>query len=80
MPKKDKKELELEFIYNELFDKMVELVLRYNQPQEVASTMVAQALRLYKTIFKEPGEFESIIATIAKTSKYTQPFNHKTLH
>jgi len=80
MSKRDKKELELEFIYNEMFDKMVELVLRYNQPQEVASTMVAQALRLYKTIFKKPGEFEDIVKVIEKSSKYTLPFNHTTLH
>ena len=43
--KRDKKELELEYIYNELFDKMVELVLRYNEPQIVASTMMSHALR-----------------------------------
>ena len=51
--KKTKKDLELEFVYNELFDKMVELVLRYNEPQMVASTMMAQAMRLYKTVFKK---------------------------
>lgn len=74
------KELELEYIYNEIFDKMVELVLRYNEPQIVASTMMAQAMRLYKTIFKHPGEFEDVLKTIMKNSKFTEPFNHKTLH
>ena len=34
---KKNKELELEIIYGELFDKMVELVLRTNEPQMVAS-------------------------------------------
>ena len=52
---KKNKELELEIIYGELFDKMVELVLRTNEPQMVASTMMAQSLRLYKTEFKYPG-------------------------
>ena len=80
MKKKDKKDFELEFIYNELFDKMVELVLRYNEPQMVASTMMAQAMRLYKTVFKHPGEFEEIMVTIMKRSKSIEPFNHKTLH
>ena len=78
--KKTKKDLELEFVYNELFDKMVELVLRYNEPQIVASTMMAQALRLYKTVFKHEGEFKEVIETVMKQSKNIKPFNYKTLH
>ena len=78
--KRNKKDFELEYIYNELFDKMVELVLRTNEPQMVASTMMAQAMRLYKTVFKHPGEFEEIMLTIMKRSKSIEPFNHKTLH
>jgi hypothetical protein len=78
--KKTKKDLELEFVYNELFDKMVELVLRYNEPQIVASTMMAQSLRLYKTVFKHEGEFREVIETVMKQSKNIKPFNYKTLH
>jgi hypothetical protein len=78
--KKTKKDLELEYIYNELFDKMVELVLRYNEPQMVASTMMAQAMRLYKTVFKYPGEFEEVMDTIIKQSEKIEPFNHKVIH
>ena len=78
--KKTKKDLELEYIYNELFDKMVELILRYNEPQMVASTMMAQAMRLYKTVFKYPGEFEEVMDTIIKQSEKIEPFNHKVIH
>ena len=78
--KKTRKDLELEYIYNELFDKMVELVLRYNEPQMVASTMMAQAMRLYKTVFKYPGEFEEVMNTIIKQSETIEPFNHKVIH
>ena len=78
--KKTKKDLELEYIYNELFDKMVELVLRYNEPQMVASTMMAQAMRLYKTVFKYPGEFEEVKDTVMKQSEGIEPFNHKAIH
>ena len=78
--KKTKKNLELEYIYNELFDKMVELVLRYNEPQMVASTMMAQSMRLYKTVFKYPGEFEEVMNTIMKQSESIEPFNHKSIH
>lgn len=77
---KKNKELELEIIYGELFDKMVELVLRTNEPQMVASTMMAQALRLYKTVFKHPGEFREVIETVLKQSESIEPYNHKTLH
>ena len=77
---KKSKELELEIIYGELFDKMVELVLRTNEPQMVASTMMAQALRLYKTVFKHEGEFKEAMETIMKQSKDIKPFNHQTLH
>jgi hypothetical protein len=80
MTKKDKKELELEIIYGELFDKMVELVLRTNEPQMVASTMMAQAMRLYKTVFKHDGEFKEAMETIMKQSDTIKPFNHTTLH
>jgi hypothetical protein len=78
--KKTKKDLELEYIYNELFDKMVELVLRYDEPQMVASTMMAQAMRLYKTVFKYPGEFEEVMDTVMKQSEGIEPFNHRAIH
>ena len=77
---KKNKELELEIIYGELFDKMVELVLRTNEPQMVASTMMAQAMRLYKTVFKYPGEFEEVMDTVMKQSEGIEPFNHKAIH
>ena len=80
MSKRTKKDLELEFIYNELFDKMVELVLRYNEPQMVASTMMAQSLRLYRTVFKTKGEYREVIETVLNQADKIQPYNHQTLH
>ena len=77
---KKNKELELEIIYGELFDKMVELVLRTNEPQMVASTMMAQALRLYKTVFKHEGEFREVIETVLRQAENIEPYNHNTLH
>jgi hypothetical protein len=59
---------------------MVELVLRYDEPQMVASTMMAQAMRLYKTVFKYPGEFEEVMDTVMKQSEGIEPFNHKAIH
>lgn len=80
MKKRDKKQLELEIIYGELFDKMVELVLRTNEPQMVASTMMAQALRLYKTVFKHEGEFREVVETVLRQAENIEPYNHNTLH
>jgi len=80
MSKRTKKDLELEFIYNELFDKMVELVLRYNEPQMVASTMMAQSLRLYRTVFKTKGEYREVVETVLNQADKIQPYNHQTLH
>ena len=78
--KRTKKDLELEYIYNELFDKMVELILRYNEPQIVASTMMAQAMRLYKTVFKHESEFREAMDAVMRQSDTIKPFNHNTLH
>ena len=80
MTKKGKKDFELEFIYNELFDKMVELVIRYNEPQIVASTMMAQAMRLYKTVFKHDSEFREAMDAVMRQAETIEPYNHKTLH
>ena len=77
---KKNKELELQIIYGELFDKMVELVLRTNEPQMVASTMMAQALRLYKTVFKHEGEFREVVETVLRQAENIEPYNHQTLH
>jgi hypothetical protein len=42
--------------------------------------MMAQSLRLYKTVFKHEGEFKEVIETVMKQSKDIKPFNHNTLH
>jgi acyl-[acyl carrier protein]--UDP-N-acetylglucosamine O-acyltransferase len=42
--------------------------------------MMAQAMRLYKTVFKHDGEFREAMNTIMKQSKDVKPFNHTTLH
>jgi hypothetical protein len=46
----------------------------------VASTMMAQAMRLYKTVFKYPGEFEEVMDTVMKQSEEIEPFNHRAIH
>jgi hypothetical protein len=42
--------------------------------------MMAQSLRLYKTVFKHEGEFREVVETVLKQAWKIEPFNHTTLH
>jgi hypothetical protein len=72
-------DVSLKKIYDELFDKAAELILKYEDAQIVASTLMAQAIRLYKTILTEK-EFEEMLETILKTAKKVEPFSYHKLH
>ena len=73
--KEDKK---LNDCYQELFEKVVELQLKYPN-QMVAGTMMAQALRIYKSTLKD-DDFKSMIETIAESESKIQPYNKPTLN
>ena len=65
---KDKKE-----IYDEVFDCMAKLIHEEYSEQLVASTMMAIALRLYKSVLK-PSDFLEMIESVKRTSKTVKPF------
>ena len=67
------KEMHLHIIYDELFAKMTDLTFRYKDAQMVASTMVAQSLRLYRTILNEK-QFNEVIATVLRNLKDVRPY------
>jgi hypothetical protein len=69
----------LKEIYDQLFDKSAELILKYEDAQVVASTLMAQAIRLYKTILT-PQEFEEMLEVVLNTSKQIEPFIFHKLH
>ena len=73
--KEDKK---LNDCYQELFKKVVELQEKYNN-QMIAGTMVAQALRIYKSTLKD-DDFKSMIETIAESESKIQPYDKPTLN
>ena len=73
--KNDKK---LNDCYEELFKKVVDLQLKY-PTQMVAGTMMAQALRIYKSTLKD-DDFKSMIETIAESESKIQPYNKPTLN
>lgn len=70
-----------EEVYQKIFVKMTSL-LEENDAMVVASTMLAQSLRLYKTIMPE-NEFEKLLEFMSSSDhKNIQPFDahSRTLH
>jgi hypothetical protein len=76
MKKKDDKKLN--DCYEELFKKVVALQLKYSS-QMVAGTMMAQALRIYKSTLKD-DDFKSMIETIVESESKIQPYNKPTIN
>ena len=72
--KEDKK---LDNCYQELFEKVVALQMKYPN-QMVAGTMMAQALRIYKSTLTDDG-FKGMIETIAESESKIEPYNKPTL-
>ena len=75
---KDKETKKLNDCYQELFKKVVDLQARYNN-QMIAGTMMAQALRLYKTNLTDEG-FKSMVQTIADSGDTIEPFDAPTIN
>ncbi len=73
--KEDKK---LNDCYEELFKKVVDLQLKY-PTQMIAGTMVAQALRMYKSTLTDEG-FKGMMETISESEHNIQPYNKPTLN
>jgi len=75
----DYKEMELAILYEEIKDMMLHNVLKSNDAQVVASTMVSLAFKLYKTILSE-GDYNDMLKVVMKNAKKTQPFIVRELH
>jgi len=65
--------VELQNIYDEFFQLMAKLCVTH-EPQMVTGTMMAIALRLYKTTLT-PEDFTKMIETIYNTAEYIEPFD-----
>ena len=64
--------------YDALYQRSLELCMEHDS-QIVASTMLAQALRLYKTILTEE-DFEAMIRTVADTADRIEPYQASKIH
>ena len=72
MSKKEEDKL-LNECYQEVFKVMIALQTKYSN-QMIAGTMMAQALRLYKSNLTDEG-FEAMVKVIADTGDSIQPFD-----
>lgn len=69
----------LKILYDEILDRMLDTVIKYDDAQIVASTMVALSFRLYKTILSD-NEFKDMLKTVVKNAKKIEPFIVRRLH
>ena len=76
--KKDKETKELNDCYQELFKTVIDMQARYNN-QMIAGTMMAQALRLYKSNLTEEG-FRAMVEVIASSGDSIEPFDVPTIN
>jgi hypothetical protein len=68
----------LEECYDSLYERALALCVEHDT-QIVASTMLAQALRLYKTVLTEE-DFTAMVASVADTADQIQPYRASKLH
>ena len=78
MPKN--KEKELQDIYNKIFEESVEHMKNY-EAQMVAGTLMAIAIRLYKTTLSDEG-FHSMLQTVLDSEQEIKPYGDEedTIH
>jgi len=74
------KEKELKALYNKIFSQSVKHIKKH-EPQMVASTMMAIAIRLYKTTLTEDG-FSQMLQTVLDSEEEIRPYgdDKETIH
>ena len=74
------KEKELQEIYDKIFEQSVKHMKKY-EPQMVAGTLMAIAIRLYKTQLSDDG-FSEMLQTILDSEKDIKPYfdDKETIH
>jgi len=75
---KNNEDKKLNDCYQELFKKLIELQAKYDS-QVIAGTMMAQALRLYKSNLTEEG-FKAMVEVIASSGDTIEPFDAPTVN
>ena len=78
MKNKEKEAKELQDIYNKIFKQAVRHMKKY-EPQIVASTLMAIAVRLYRTSLSDDG-FSEMLQTVLDSEKDIKPYDEETIH
>tara|TARA_R110000823_G_scaffold41957_1_gene110122 strand:+ start:125 stop:367 length:243 start_codon:yes stop_codon:yes gene_type:complete len=80
MKNKKKEEIQLQEIYNKIFEQSVKHMKKY-EPQMVAGTLMAIAIRLYRTNLSDDG-FHSMLQTVLDSEDEIRPYgdDKETLH
>ncbi len=60
-------------VYDELAKKTIEMLEKYNDDQIIASTLVAQGLRVYKSILSDE-EFQDMLKIVVDDANKIKPF------
>ena len=68
----DNKEKEVQDIYNKIFAQVIRHMKKY-EPQMVAGTLMAIAIRLYKTSLSEDG-FSEMLQTVLDSEKSVKSY------
>ena len=72
-------EQDLKILYSEMLEFIISKVIEYDDAQVVASTMMAQALRLYKSSLTDE-EFKDMLKIVVKNAKKIKAFDIARLH
>lgn len=72
-------EQDLKILYSEMLEFIISKVIEYDDAQVVASTMMAQALRLYKSSLTDE-EFKDMLKIIVKNAKKIKAFDIAKVH
>jgi len=80
MPKNKKKDKELQDVYNKIFEQSIKHMKTY-ETQMVAGTLMAIAIRLYRTSLSDDG-FSQMLQTVLDSEDEIRPYSDDkdTLH
>ena len=70
----DNKEKELQDIYNKIFAQVIRHMKKY-EPQMVAGTLMAIAIRLYRTSLSDDG-FSQMLQTVLDSEDEIRPYGN----
>jgi predicted nucleic-acid-binding protein len=70
---------DLKKLYDEMLEFVINKVIEYEDSQVVASTMVAHALKLYRSTLTDE-EFKDMLKIVVKNAKKSLPYKIAKLH